>query len=205
MGTREGTTTRSGNIKSAGGGGAGLANRPQFEGHLTLNQSQTTSVLAYQEGAAAPINRVLRGQTKLPLAEPSRKLVADLDAAIGNSRINRPTLLRRAFQAPAGLKAGMVFNDGGFGSFSVDRVVTRRFISKAKPGEVTYVLRVRAPAGTKGLYVQGVPGASYHHTQVVPEHEILRGRGSAYTIRRARKIKSGPLKGLIALDAEITT
>jgi hypothetical protein len=52
MGTREGTTTRSGNIKSAGGGGgADLANRPKFEGHANLTDRQVMAVEAYQAGA----------------------------------------------------------------------------------------------------------------------------------------------------------
>lgn len=216
MGSREGAKGKGGNVKSAGGGGgatvaeqAKVANQPQFTGHLNLTKMQQQSLRAYQEGSSGHINLAHRGLTTVPLTGSHLRISENLDVAIHHSRINHPTLIRRAFLMPPGsatLRAGMTFDDGGFGSFSVKGEVTRRFLGRtvAGQGNQYYVLRVRAAPGTKALYVQGVPGASPHYTTgVTAEHEVLRPRGSAYKIRRARKVKSGPHKGAIVLDADI--
>jgi hypothetical protein len=208
MGTREGTTTRSGNIKSAGGGGVGLANRPKFEGHENLTDRQVMAVEAYQAGANYDINQFLRGRNPIELTGQHKVIIKELDASIGNSRVNQPIMVRRAIKMPAGaaiLKAGMTFHDAAFWSTSTKGQVHKGFQasprSVERAGIQNSVFRVRVPAGARGLYVQGVKGVA--HGDFGHEHELMLPRGSKVKIRRARQVKSGFSKGTIVLDADL--
>jgi hypothetical protein len=211
MGTREGTTTRSGNIKSAGGGGgADLANRTKFEGHANLTDRQVGAVEAYQAGANYDINQFLRGRNPIELTGQHKVIIKELDASIANSRVNQPILVRRAIKMPAGnaiLKAGMTFHDAAFWSTSTKGQVHKGFqagrASVEKHGVQNYVFRVRVPAGARGLYVQGVKGVA--HGDFGHEHELMLPRGSKVKIRRARTVKGGFSKGTIVLDADLIT
>jgi hypothetical protein len=201
MGTREGTTTRAGNIKSAGGGGADLSKRVHFETLGKLSPKELEAITRYQEGANYGINRVHRGRNPAGLTPELQSVSDRLDAAIAKSRINKPTLLRRGFALPGGaaeLKPGMIFVEGGFASTSAKTRIHREFTGG--PTEQRYVIRARVPAGSRGLSVPHAHGGAGFYAY---EHEVILPRGSQFKIRRARKVKSGEFKGAIVLDADL--
>jgi hypothetical protein len=201
---------------SAGGGAATAARKASggakakaaaaagetFTGHERVAGRQFEAVRRYQEeGSHHDINATLRQQKAAMMHDLHREDVAHLDAAIDASRINRDTTVYRGFMmehrppSPSDL-VGMAPVDPAFYSTSTSRVVSEGFAGFGKG----ILMRIKVPAGTKGLNVGKIDtGSSFSDKGATPEHEVLMARNTKVRITSVRATK----KGLWVANAEI--
>lgn len=105
-------------------------------------------VIGYQ-----PINDILRtGSTSDPDEKRARDAIKALDGAKRNE-LTENTLLWRGGQFDNELSVGDTIQDKGFVSTSFDETVARDFATEQDNGEYSYVFKINAPQGTKGLFI----------------------------------------------------
>lgn len=182
--------------------GARASSGAEFTGHESLSPQQFRAVRAYQEeGYHHSLNEFLRGQRTEVRAEV-RATVAHLDSAIAGSRINRPMTLYRGFTMEgrppsASDLVGMKVTDPAYYSTSTRREIAEGFSGSLGQG---VVMRIKVPAGTKGLAVHKVrTGSEFSEGGATPEFEVLLPRGSSFRITSARMTR----RGKIVATAEI--
>jgi hypothetical protein len=191
------------NVKSAGGGGAGLAEKAQFTGHEKLTPAQREAVMKYQEAENGVINGHLRdGGTLGTVPYWTKDTARELDVLTNRGRINMPTTLYRGWTLeqgtgglPANLFVGRIMQDPGFLSTSTKRNIGEKFAGSFNG----VVMRVRMPAGSKGLHVQAIGASAKYTTGKEAEHEVLLPRGTKFRVKSAKRRKDG----VLVLDAEV--
>lgn len=155
-----------------------------------LNNQQKLATKTYTGEAYTEINGGLRSG-KIPPGH--QQTVKELDSAIGQSTLPENTVLYRGMEMNSTLreniKPGATFTDKAYTSTSLDQGNPDRFAG----GENGAVMRVKAPAGQKGLALQSI-------SDYPEEKEVLLPRGTSYKIT---SVTRDPSTGRTYIDAEI--
>ncbi len=166
-------------------------------------------IMTYRDDGHIPINLFLRGEKRQEdLPKWVVPTINKLQSLIKNApALGRETLLYRGIKGRINmggdlvdasmLNKGMIIKEKGFSSTSVDVGVGAKFAAQIRESPL---LRIRAPASTKGIYVD--------NTDVDPEYEILLQAGTEVRVTKVTIInlsnEYGTVQGPIYLvDAEL--
>jgi len=173
---------------SGGGGGAGAENQAAAVlKNVHLSNDEIDSLHNYKGIAGPVMNAHLRGLPGFEGIPVPNEDIARIDAALNRTRLVGEATVYRGADLPNVHRnykslTGKTITDKGFISttFSEDRA--RMYAS----GEKNPVLfRISVPAGTKGIYMDGLPKSEM--VPQVKESELLLARGSKFRITAAKK------------------
>lgn len=163
-----------------------------------LSTKESGAVQGYSSSLYQEINglhrhdKVSAGYDKASM----RSISASMDKALDRASLKEPTTVYRGVSSikalgldPKSLVGGVI-HDKAYLSTSLTPKIAERFTSKSKDGAV---LRIKAPAGSKGASVAGL-------TNRKDEHEVLFHRGSKVRITG----HSTDARGRTVLDAELS-
>lgn len=159
-----------------------------------LSSEHKAAAQVYTSEAYKGINNGLRGKGELSAEQ--QRTIDQLDSALSQNSLDRPTVLYRGMKLNDDLRGqlteGATFTDSAYTSTSLDQANPDRFDGAPETGAV---MRIQAPAGQNGL-------AASELTEYPEEHEFILPRDTQYRITSVRR---DPGTGQTYIDAEIVS
>lgn len=132
------------------------------------------------------VNDRLRGSGpfKGPLTAADDQLIAGLDSVFARpgARLEESVVVHRAWQGSgiSGKKVGATFTDKGYTSTAMSSDASKRFQGYyAKGAKSPTMVEIRAPAGTRAIYVGTAPNGAF---DALGDSELLLSRGTTYRV-----------------------
>lgn len=133
--------------------------------NVEFTSSEKAAIHEYTGGRYQSINNLLRhGEAHYNDESPekTKEILATLEKLTAKSKLVDDTILYRGSGFDDELEVGMIINDKGFSSTSLQAEVAEEFINSEdnEEKEFKYVMRIKAPKDTQGLFpaTAGVAG-----------------------------------------------